>query len=167
MSAYYCYLYLYEFEPTAWTNFESFFFKFLMDSWAHASPSLQMTPYIIKIDLWKFGSVGALQRQSNQSYWQHDSKDAELTSLSFYYIYFFGFGEPNRNNSLHHRRVHMSNPQLPIDHSTAIYQSLHWYHAHVTYCMFILTLWFSKASQEFLCAHRWCGAHTSLIHNSS
>jgi hypothetical protein len=43
----------------------------------------------------------------------------------------------------------MSNPQLPIDHSTAIYQSLHWYHAHVTYCMFMLTLWFSKASQEF------------------
>jgi hypothetical protein len=81
----------------------------------------------------------------------------------FYYIYFFGFGEPNRNNSLHHRRVHMSNPQLPIDHSTAIYQSLHWYHAHVTYCMFILTLWFSKASQEFLCAHRWCGAHTSDV----
>jgi hypothetical protein len=62
------------------------FFKFLMDSWAHASPSLQMTPYIIKIDLWEFGSVGALQRQNNQSYWQHDSKDAELASLSFYYI---------------------------------------------------------------------------------
>lgn len=66
-----------------------FFFLFLMDSWAHASPSLQMTPYIIKIDLWEFGSVGALQRQNNQSYWQHDSKDAEVTSLFFYYIYFF------------------------------------------------------------------------------